>query len=79
MTTSLDGRRVLWSRALRAFGDGYVAILLPVHLSGLGFDALAVGAVSTAALLGSALLTLALGFVAHRVSHTDGPCLRPRC
>lgn len=64
---SSDTRRVLWGRALRAFGDGYVAILLPVHLSGLGFGALAVGAISTATLLGSALLTLALGLVAHRV------------
>jgi MFS family permease len=38
-----------------------------VHLSSLGFDALAVGAISTATLLGSALLTLGLGAVAHRV------------
>jgi MFS family permease len=44
-----------------------VSILLPVYLAGLGFDAFAVGAVSTATLLGSALLTLALGLVAHRV------------
>lgn len=62
-----DARRVLLSRALRAFGDGYVAILLPVHLSMLGFDALAVGAISTATLLGSAILTLGLGFIAHHV------------
>lgn len=62
-----DARRVLLARALRAFGDGYAAILLPVHLSALGFDALAVGAVSTVMLLGSALLTLALGAVAHRM------------
>ena len=62
-----DLRRVLCSRALRAFGDGYVAILLPVYLSAAGFGALAVGAISTATLLGSALLTLALGAVAHRV------------
>jgi MFS family permease len=52
---------------LRAFADGYVAILLPVHLSLLGFEAFAVGAIATAALLGSALLTLALGISAHRV------------
>lgn len=63
---SRDRALVLWCRGLRAFGDGYVSILLPVHLAQRGFDALAVGAVSTATLLGSALLTLALGFVAHR-------------
>ena len=62
-----DARRILGARALRAFGDGYVAILLPVHLSLLGYNALAVGAISTATLLGSALLTLGLGLVAHRI------------
>src|SRR5829696_8452001 len=62
-----DRTRVLAGRSLRAFADGYVAILLPVHLSRLGFEAFAVGAISTAALLGSALLTLALGLSAHRV------------
>ena len=62
-----DVKRVLWSRALRAFGDGYVAILLPVHLSAAGFGAVSVGVISTATLLGSALLTLGLGVFAHRV------------
>ena len=62
-----DRRRILWCRGLRAFGDGYVSILLPVYLVELGHDAFAIGAVSTATLLGSALLTLALGQVAHRV------------
>ncbi len=64
---SRDVRRVLVARSLRAFGDGYVAILLPVHLSRLGIDALGVGLVSTASLLGSALLTLVLGLVAYRI------------
>jgi MFS family permease len=68
-TTSLppDVRLILMARSLRAFGDGYVAILLPLHLSRLGYDAFAVGVVSTATLLGSALLTLALGLVAYRI------------
>ncbi len=65
---SRDVRRVLVARSLRAFGDGYVAILLPVHLSRLGYDAFGVGLISTASLLGSALLTLALGLVAYRIS-----------
>ena len=68
MSAGTDARRILWARALRAFADGYVAILLPVHLSGLGFDALAVGAISTATLLGSALMTLGLGLTAHRIA-----------
>jgi MFS family permease len=57
---------------LRAFGDGYVAILLPLHLSGLGYDAFGVGAISTATLLGSALLTLAIGLVAYRIPRRRG-------
>jgi MFS family permease len=64
---SRDLTRVLVVRSLRAFGDGYVAILLPVHLSRLGCDAFDVGLISTASLLGSALLTLALGFFAYRI------------
>ena len=62
-----DIMRILWARSLRAFGDGYVAILLPLHLSRLGYDAFAVGFISTATLLGSALLTLAVGLWARRV------------
>jgi MFS family permease len=64
---SADARRILVARGLRAFGDGYVAVLLPVHLSQLGYGTLAVGAISAATLLGSAVLTLALGATAHRV------------
>src|SRR5215207_8058850 len=67
MRPAADQRRIILARSLRAFADGYVAILLPVHLSLLGFEAFAVGAIATAALLGSALLTLALGISAHRV------------
>jgi MFS family permease len=54
-------RWVLAARALRDFGDGFVAILLPVYLTALGMDAFEVGLVATLALLGSALLTLAIG------------------
>ncbi|MBX9700511.1 MAG: MFS transporter, partial [Acetobacteraceae bacterium] len=62
-----DLRRVLLARGLRAFGDGFAAILLPVHLSLLGFAPLAVGAITTAALLGSSLLALGLGLLGHRL------------
>jgi MFS family permease len=57
------------ARALRDFGDGFVAILLPVYLLALGFDALQVGIVATASLLGSALLTIGVGFVGPRYDH----------
>jgi MFS family permease len=54
------------ARALRDFGDGFVAVLLPVYLLALGFDPLQVGVIATASLLGSALLTIAIGFLGSR-------------
>ncbi len=62
-------RRLLWSRGLRAFADGYVSLLLPVYLITLGFGPLAVGVVATATLLGSGVLTLAVGVYAHRFQY----------
>jgi MFS family permease len=58
-------RRVLAARALRAVADGYVAVLLPAYLLLLGQPAWAVGVLSTATLLGSALATIALGAWGH--------------
>ena len=54
------------ARALRDFGDGFVAVLLPVYLTALGLGAFEVGVVATVALLGSALMTLAIGFLGTR-------------
>jgi len=54
------------ARACRDFGDGFVAVLLPVYLLALGFDPFQVGVVATASLLGSALLTLAIGMIGGR-------------
>ncbi|MGH7155962.1 MAG: hypothetical protein ACREF3_18705, partial [Acetobacteraceae bacterium] len=59
--------RIIAARGLRAFADGLIAILLPVYLGQLGYSPLGVGAIATATLLGSAILTLALGFTAHRL------------
>ena len=60
---------LMCARALRDFGDGFVAVLLPVYLLGLGLGPIQVGIVATAALLGSALLTLAVGFLGARYDH----------
>ncbi len=57
---------VYLARAIRDFGDGFVAILLPVYLLGLGMSAFEVGMVATLALLGSALFTLAIGYLGAR-------------
>jgi MFS family permease len=58
--------RLLVAKGLRAFGDGFVSLLLPVYLLELGFSALEVGVIATATLLGSGLLTLGVGLTAHR-------------
>jgi MFS family permease len=62
-------RHLLCARALRDFGDGFVAVLLPVYLLGLGLGPIQVGIVATTALFGSALLTLAIGFLGARHDH----------
>jgi MFS family permease len=55
------------ARALRDFGDGLVAVLLPVYLAAIGLGPLQIGIVATVALLGTAALTLAVGFLGGRV------------
>jgi MFS family permease len=64
--TQPDARRILTARALRAFTDGYVALLLPYYLTLLGYSALQIGLIITATLLGSGVTTLSIGLIAHR-------------
>jgi MFS family permease len=66
LVISTEARQLLTARALRAFVDGYVAILLPAYLLALGFGTFEVGLISSATLLGSALGTLAIGTWGHR-------------
>jgi MFS family permease len=54
------------ARGLRGFGDGFAIIILPAYMTALGYDAIAVGIVATASLLGTALLTLIVGWIAPR-------------
>jgi MFS family permease len=63
--------KIYLARALRDFGDGFVALLLPVYLAARGFDAFEIGTVATLALLGSALTTLGIGLIgAHYAQRT---------
>ena len=59
---------LLVGRGLRAFGDGYMAVLLPVYLLALGLGTLEVGMIATATMLGSALATVAVGAWSHRLA-----------
>jgi MFS family permease len=68
MAAMTNARLLMSAKAFRAFGDGFTGLLLPVYLIGLGLNAFQVGVVATAAMLGSAVLTLAVGLAGHRVS-----------
>ena len=61
-------RLLLAARGLRAFADGFVAVLLPAYLLALGLGQIEVGLLSTATLFGSAFATLAVGRWGHRYS-----------
>ncbi len=55
------------ARGLRDFADGFAAVLLPVYLTALGLDAAQIGVAATLALLGSAMFTLAVGWLGTRI------------
>ena len=64
----VDIAPLLVARALRAIGDGYMAVLLPAYLLSIGLGTLQVGIVSTATMLGSAFATLTVGAWGHRIA-----------
>jgi len=64
---SRDGRRIVGAKAVRAFGDGLASIALAALLAERGFGPFAIGVLATAALSGSSLATLAVGFWVDRI------------
>jgi MFS family permease len=54
------------ARGVRGFGDGFAVIVLPAYLSAAGFSTGQIGLIASASLLGTALFTLAVGFIAPR-------------
>ena len=63
---SPDGRVILAARALRAFGYGFLAVILGRYLVELGFDSVHIGIILSASLIGAAVLTLLLSTLADR-------------
>jgi MFS family permease len=59
--------RLVLARALRGAADGFASLVLVAYLESLGFSTVAIGALVTAALLGSAGLTLAVGLAGARL------------
>jgi MFS family permease len=52
------------ARGVRGFADGFATIILPVYLSVIGYGPVQIGIVLTASLLGTAVVTLAIGIIA---------------
>jgi MFS family permease len=67
-TATRDARTLLTARGMRAFGDGFVSVLLPLHLLELGFSSVQVGVIATATMLGSAALTMLVGLIAYKLN-----------
>src|SRR6202171_2569423 len=59
-------RRLLWVRGLRAFGDGFVSLLLSLYLLELWLGPFQVGAITARTLPRSRVLTFAIGLCTHR-------------
>ena len=57
-----DALRLLAARSLRAFGDGFVALLAPIYLYRIGFGPFAIGVIVTAGSLISGWLLTASSF-----------------
>ena len=64
--TSSDILLLYAARGLRGFGDGFAIIILPAYLSAIGFSPGQIGFTASASLFGTALFTLAVGFIAPR-------------
>lgn len=60
-------QKIYVARALRDFGDGFSAVLLPVYLTTIGMGPFEIGLFATLALLGSALTTLLVGWFGAKI------------
>jgi MFS family permease len=63
---SLDGKKLLFTRVLRTFAYGYLAVVLALYLDALGMAPTEIGFILTAAIAGSALMTVFWSLVADR-------------
>ena len=61
---SRDGKLILTARAVRTFAYGYLSVILGVYLETLGLAPWQIGAVLTATLAGSAVLTVVFSLLA---------------
>jgi MFS family permease len=62
-----DGQRILLARGLRTFAYGYLAVILGAYLDLLGLSPFEIGLLLTAAVAGSAVMTVFWSLLADRV------------
>ena len=62
-----DGKKLLVTRVLRTFAYGYLAVVLALYLGELGLREVEIGLVLTAAIAGSAAMTVLWSLLADRV------------
>ncbi len=63
---STDGKKLLVTRILRTFAYGYLTVVIAIYLARLGLDTIQVGLVLSAAIFGSALMTVLWALAADR-------------
>lgn len=64
MSNPSNVRLLYLARGIRGFGDGFATIILPAYLDALGYNPVQIGIVLTGSLLGTAVFTLAIGWIA---------------
>lgn len=64
---SRDGWLLLATCGVRNFAYGFLSVVLGLYLAAIGLDAVAIGAIFTAALAGGAVMTIALTTIADRL------------
>jgi MFS family permease len=65
-STRIDIALLYVARGVRGLGGGFAIIILPAYLSAIDLSAGQIGLIVSASLFGTALLTLAVGFIAPR-------------
>lgn len=58
---SKDGKIILFNRAVRSIGHGFLAVIFGIYLREIGFGAFSIGILLTATLIGSSIFTILAG------------------
>jgi MFS family permease len=66
MRSTRDLNLIFLTRGVRAFGDGFVSVLLAAYLAELGYAGWRIGVIATTTLVGTAAATLLVGVIADR-------------